>query len=198
LKRLLLLFALLAMALVHAQDHAGTAATEKTHEAEQAELPNEMLWKWANFVILAVVLGYLIKKYAGPFYISRTEEIQKGIREAAAVKAEAEARASALELRVANLQNEVAAIRAASKTEIEFEGARIQQETAAEIAKIQARAQQEIASSSKNAIQDLRAYSAELALNLAEQQLRGRLTPGAQDGLADSFVKDLRTKAAQV
>ena len=204
-KRALILLALAAMFLLHAQEQPPSAVpaphatgTERTGEAEHESLPNEIWWKWANFIILAAALGYLIKKYAGPFYISQTEEIQNGIREAAAVKAEAEARAAEIERRVATLQVEVEALRAGSKSEIESEGARMRQDTAAEIAKIQGRAEQEIASAAKNAIQDLRTYSAGLALSLAEQQLRGSLTPTTQDALVDSFVKDLRTKAAQV
>ena len=62
-------------------------------------MPNEIWWKWANFAVLAAGLGYLVAKNAGPFFRSRSEEIQKGIKDAAQVRAEAEARASAIEKR---------------------------------------------------------------------------------------------------
>ena len=115
-------------------------------------MPNEIWWKWANFAVLAGGLGYLIGKNAGPFFRSRTEEIQKGIRDAAEVRAEAEARAAAIESKIGNLSGEIERIlKATSKAEIAAEGARIQAETQAQIAKIQAQAEMEIASATKQA-----------------------------------------------
>ena len=70
--------------------------------------------------------------------------------------------------------------------------ARISQQTAEEIAKIQAHAGQEIAAAGKHARSDLKRYSAELAMGLAEQKVRARMTPGTQDELVDSFVRDLK------
>src|SRR4051794_31722894 len=144
-------------------------------------MPNEIWWKWANFAILIAGLGYLIAKNAGPFFATRSAEIQKGITEAAAVKAEAEARARDIESRISNLAGEVEALRKRSQQEIAAEGARISAETAETVAKIQAQAQQEIASTVKNASLELKAQAADLALVIAEQQIRNRLTPSTQD-----------------
>ena len=56
----------------------------------------------------------------------------------------------------------------------------------------------EIASAAKLARQELKAYSADLAVQLATRQIRERLTPTTQDQLVDNFVKQLQTqKVAQ-
>jgi hypothetical protein len=38
---------------------------------------------------------------------------------------------------------------------------------------------------------DLRSYSAQLAVRLAEQRVRARMTPGIQEELVQGFVEDL-------
>jgi F-type H+-transporting ATPase subunit b len=178
-----------------AVDKAGEKAGEHAEAAEQNEMPNEIWWKWANFAILAVGLGYLVAKHAGPFFASRSAEIRQGIMKAAEVKAEAEARAKAIEARISNLAGEVEALRKSSQEEIAAEGARVSAETTQTIAKIQAQAEQDIASAVKNASLDLKAQAAELALELAEKQIRERLTPQTQDGLVDSFIRNLNQEA---
>jgi F-type H+-transporting ATPase subunit b len=160
-------------------------------------MPNEIWWKWANFAVLAALLGWLIKKNAGPFFASRTEAIQSGIAEASRVRAEAEARATEIERRVANLSAEVESMREKSREEIAREGERVRVETEAAIRKIQVHAESEIASATKHAAQELKAYSAQLALELAERQIRDRMTAGAQEQITDAFITELRGKAGQ-
>ena len=65
---------------------------------------------------------------------------------------------------------------------------RMAQQTEAEIAKIQAHAEQEIASAGKAARMALKRYSAELAMGLAEQKVRARMTPETEDALVQGFV----------
>jgi F-type H+-transporting ATPase subunit b len=174
----------------------GKAAVKHGEGQAEAAMPNEIWWKWANFAILAAGLGFVIGKNAGPFFRARTEEIQKGIQDAAAVRAEAEARASEIEKRIANLNAEVEALRQKSHEEITREGERVSAETATQIAKIQRQAEADIASAAKNATQELKAYSAELAISMAARQIEQRMTQQSQEQLADAFVEDIRGKAA--
>ena len=69
------------------------------------------------------------------------------------------------------------------------------QQTEAEIAKIQAHAEQEIASAGKAARMALKRYSAELAMGLAEQKVRARMTPETEDALVQGFVRNLNRKS---
>ncbi|HUS05969.1 MAG TPA: ATP synthase F0 subunit B [Bryobacteraceae bacterium] len=200
--RRLLAAAFVMAGMAFAQQYPPPPVTRPTvpppaHRAEAAAeheeaMPNELMWKWANFGILVLGLGYLIGKNAGPFFRSRTEEIQKGIREAAAMRADAEKRAAGIEARIANLTADVEALRQSSHQEIEAEHERMQSESTQQLAKLEAHAQQEIASAAKNATLDLKSAAAELALKLAEQQIRNRVTPQVQDALVNGFIGDLK------
>ena len=160
-------------------------------------MPNEIWWKWANFALLAIVLGYLLNKNLGPFLRDRSAAIQSGIADAAKMRAEAEERAAGIERRIGNLAAEVETMRQQSSGEIAAEGERMRAETEQQIAKVQAQAEQEIASAAKQASENLKAYSAELAVDLAERQIRGRMDDGAQASLTDAFIRDLAGKAAK-
>lgn len=168
-------------------EHGQPAEAEKTEK----EIPHEMLWKWINFAILAGVLGWIVKGNLPPFFAARTEEIQKGIAEAAAIKKEADARAADMEARLARLDADIEELKRKSREEMAAEGARIRRETESQLAKIQAHAQEEIAAATKIALRDLRATSAELAIALAEQKLRASMTASAEDTLLKSFAAGL-------
>ncbi len=171
--------------------HAEKAVQHGEAAAEHA-MPNEIWWKIANFAIMIGGFGYLISKHAGPFFRARTASIQQGITEAAAMKADAEARAAAIEAKVSSLTADVAGLRAKGKEEIAVESARLEAETAKQLTKVQMQAEAEIAAAAKHATAGLRAFSAQVAVDLAERQLRDRMNPDIQHNLTDAFVADLR------
>jgi len=178
----------------HGAEHAAAANEHGEHQAE-AELPNEIWWKWANFALLVAGLGYLISKKSPEFFRSRTEEIQRGIAEATRLRQQAESRAAEIEQRVSNLAAEVEQMRARSRDEIAKESERIRVDTEAAMRKIQAQSRAEIESAVKHAAHDLKTWSAQLALEMAEQQIRSRMSKPEQDQLATTFVSELRQKA---
>jgi F-type H+-transporting ATPase subunit b len=159
--------------------------------AEEAGEKDLTGWKWANFAILAAGIGYLLVKQAGPYFASRSIEIRKGIEEAQKLRAEAEQRAEAMDARLAILGVEVEAIRKASLEEASQEAHRFRQETAHEMAQIQANAEREISSALKAAQIELKRYSGQLAIDLAREKVRERMTPSDQETLVRNFVTDL-------
>jgi F-type H+-transporting ATPase subunit b len=161
-------------------------------EKEGGESGSNQLWKWANFLVLAGALGYVIGKHAPTFFAARSDQIGKDMAEAGKARQAAEDRAAEVDRRLANLEAEIASLRAHAKEEAEAETQRLAQHTAAEIAKIQARAEQEIVSAGKVARLELKRHAAELAIGLAEQKIRARLTPETQDALVRGFVRDLK------
>jgi F-type H+-transporting ATPase subunit b len=173
---------------------AAEIAGENPSEGEHGRLE---LWKWANFLILVGVLGYMVRKHAGPFFAARSKQIRKEMIEAEHSRKEAEARAADVDRRLANLEAEVGALRREAEGEQQREQERVRRETAAEIAKVQHHAKQEIESAGKAARMELKRYSAELALELAEKKIRSRIDPALQDGLVRSFVSDLNEPASR-
>lgn len=174
-----------------AQEHE--AAKGEAAQTEEKPTPS-IAWKWANFAILAAALGFLAGKNLGPYFKSRSLEIRNGIEDAQKISADAEARVAEINKKLANLGREVESLRQSAREEASKEGERIRQETGRELAKIQSQADQEIASALKAAQLELKSYSARLAVDLARQKVRERMTPADQDALVQSFVTDLSGK----
>ena len=189
-------FALVALLLgvactigpVVAQEHEGAKTEKEESWAERHELE----LKIANFAILAGLIGYFIGKNAGPFFAARSAGIRKDMDESLRQSQQAEARAADVDRRLAHLEADIAALRSEGEKEIQAETERMSRHTADEIAKIQAHAEREIASAGKAARMELKRYSAELAVSLAEQKVRARMTPQTQDALVQGFVQDLK------
>lgn len=188
--------AVLALALLLPFAVLAAPEAEATHEAGHEggggeHHDNTTLWKTVNFVILAAAIGYGLAKFGGAFFRSRTEEIQRGIAEATALRKDAEARAAEMEGRLQNLTAEIEELRRTTREELDAEDRRIAAETERMMGRMQANAEHEIASVAKQARKDLRAYSAELALELARQKIRNRMTPETAESLVNTFVRDL-------
>jgi F-type H+-transporting ATPase subunit b len=156
----------------------------------KSEEPDMIGWKWANFAILAAGIGYLMVKQAGPFFAERSQAIRKGIEESQKLRSEADARAAAMEAKLAKLSEEVESLRNKSKAEAEQENERIRQETERELARMQANAEHEIASALKTAQLELKRYSAQLAVDLAGARVRDSMTAATQDALVRNFVAE--------
>ena len=69
-------------------------------------------------------------------------------------------------------------------------------EAAQSLAKIQQRAEAEIASAAKTATQNLKAQAAELAVKLAEVELKAKLGAQEQAGLVRHFVEGIGGKGS--
>jgi F-type H+-transporting ATPase subunit b len=131
------------------------------------------------------------------FFNTRTASIQKGIAEAQQVKRDAEQRAAATDARVSALGADIEKFRTEASVEMHREGERIQQETERQIAKLKEQAAQEIESAGKTARRELKTYAAQLALELAEQRIRGRLDATTEAALIDRFVGDLKRQGSR-
>jgi F-type H+-transporting ATPase subunit b len=181
----------LTLGTASAQHHASEAAKEAGESPSEGEHGSLELWKWANFALLAGVLGWAIKKNAGPWFASRSREIRKQMVEAEELQAEAERKTQSIEARLANLQADIDGMRQAALAEGEAETERLRRRTGAEIDKLQEQSRQEIEAAGKQARLELRRYSAELAIGLAEQRIRARMTGSAQEALVRSFIQNL-------
>ena len=182
-----------AITLVFAT-YAGAQETTRPPESTRTEEHGEpaLGWQIANFAILAGLLAYVIAKNAPPFFRARSADIQRALAEAAKAKKEAEERVAEMERRIAGLASEIERMRAGMRQEMAAEGERIRRETERHIHRIQQQAEQEIESIIKKARRELKMYSAELALRIAEEQLKGRITSDDENNLVSSFVADLR------
>jgi F-type H+-transporting ATPase subunit b len=161
-------------------------------EGKQGGEDNLQIWKWANFLVLAGALGYLMAKTLPPVFASRTAAITKDMVESQRIRQDADDRAADVERRLAAIETEIAALRAESREETNAEAGRLAEHTAAEMARIQRQAEREISDAGKTAQKELRRFGAELAIDFAAQKIRARLTPATEDRLVRGFVRDLK------
>jgi F-type H+-transporting ATPase subunit b len=176
----LLIGFVLAAAPLFAQESGGTP-----------EKPSVLIWQVLNFLILAGLLGWLAVKQGGPLLAARSAGIKEGLAAGEKAKAEAEARAAQVQAKLANLEKEIAAMRASAKEERERETDRIRRETQTEIARINQQAEHEIESAGKHARMELQRTAAIMAIELAEQKVRTRMSPEIQAALLQGFLSDL-------
>jgi F0F1-type ATP synthase membrane subunit b/b' len=171
---------------------------EKRETAPASEQNNSdpwIWWKWANFIILAGALGFLITKQAGAYFSGQSQAIASGIKEAAKVKQDAEMRVAQIEKRLAGLGEEVNKLRSTALAEMTSEMERIGQETERMVSRLHRQAEEEIELMTKAARQEIRVYSAGLAVQLAEQRIRAGLDTNTQTALANGFIQDLHSGA---
>ena len=186
----LLLIPLFAIALVAQERPVESTASEPVQN-------NDAMWKWANFAILAIALGYGMAKGLPPLFKSRTKEIQSGIAEAQQMRLDAERRSAEMDARLSALGADIEKFRTQSAAEMKQEGERIGRETAAQIRKIEQQAAAELESVGKTARRQLKEYAAELAMGLAEERLRGHMDNATESVLVDDFARDLERQASQ-
>jgi F-type H+-transporting ATPase subunit b len=176
------LFVLLfAVVGAQAAEEGGNAAAERATE----------IFKWINFAIVAGVLYWVFAKYLPPKFRSHAETISSAIRRATSVKAAADAKLRESETRLANLQKEVAELRAYAEREAAAEAERLRAATLSDMQKIAAAAKAEIEAAERAARLELKALAANLAVDGAESLLTKQLTPKAQESLISNFVKSL-------
>ena len=125
-----------------------------------------------NFVVIAGVLIWAGKKFLPGIFRDRTAAIQKAMQEAQQASAEARQKLAEIEARLQKLDVEIGMMRDAAEKEGASEEARIKAAAEQDAQKIVATAEQEIAAAAKAARRELTAYAADLAVGLAQKQIR--------------------------
>jgi F-type H+-transporting ATPase subunit b len=164
------------------------------HAAEESAVANERateIFKWINFAIVAGAVVWVFAKVLPPTFRSNTEKISSAITEATAAKAAADRQLREAETKLANLQKEVAELRALAGREGASETERLRALAQRDAEKIFLAAKAEIEAAERAARLELKAIAAKLAVDGAEMLLAKQLTPQAQQSLVSAFVKSL-------
>lgn len=173
------------------------AAQHDTGEAakidQEVEQDDGMLgWKWANFAVLIAVLVWLGMKYGTPYFNGQKQTINQALDEARRHREDAERRSAEVQLKLANIQEDIEKFRRTALAEQAAEMERLRQRVTAEVEATWANASQNIETMGKHARLDLRRFASNLALELAEKRIRERMNPGIQAALTSDFVEKLK------
>jgi len=163
-------------------------------EAEGKTEGRELLYKFINLSLLVGALAYLLRKSVAHFFSNRSASIRKGLEDGRKALEASQAQLKSVEEKLQHLEEEIAAFKASAGREMEAEGQRLKLAAAQEAEKIlqAARAQTEIAL--RAAKVELKSYTAEQAVRLAEANIRGRLDEAEQRKLVSEFLADVESK----
>lgn len=191
--------ALLAFAAAPQIEEAESERASTEHAEGEAEEPSlmEEAFHWFNFLLLLGGIGYLVKKLLVPFLEERGKLIREDMDRSAKALADADQRLAVVEDKLKRMDEEMASVRQAAFHESTAERERIEQAAAADARKVLATAEQEIEAAVKAARQELKVFTSELALGLAEKNIRDSLTPSSEERILRNFVQDLSAGAAR-
>jgi F-type H+-transporting ATPase subunit b len=160
--------------------------------ARALHLPVEAMariFEFINFAIVALAIGIPLFRFLPKFLRQRAEKVRTGIETARKATEDANTRLSAVESRLAHLDEEIEKFRAEVEAESRQDEARIKAALQEESSRIVASAEQEIGSAAAQARRGLRNFAAELAVEQAAQQMV--LTPETDRALIAEFVGDV-------
>src|SRR5579872_1660583 len=142
-----------------------------------------------NFAVIALLIIWAARRYLPGAFSARTAAIQKAMQEAQKASEEARRRLAEIENRLMKLDGEIGMMRDSAEKEATAEESRIQEAAQQDSRKIVEAAQQEIASAAKSARRELTAYAADLAVGLAQKQIR--VDASTDQALVRNFAGDL-------
>ena len=178
------------MAFLTSARSRAVAAPEGSEENKSEG--RELIYKTVNFVILAGGLAFLLRKPLRQFFAQRSDSIRKSLEEARKALESSQAQLQAVEERLKKLDAEIFAFKAHAAQEIHGERERIRRETAEEAQKILDSARALIDTATRQARLELKNYTAQQAVELAEQMIRERLDDSGRRGLVSRFVDGLK------
>jgi F-type H+-transporting ATPase subunit b len=146
------------------------------------------LFEFINFAIIVLALGIPLAKILPRIIRKRSQTLVHSLESARKVTQDANARLSAVEAKLAKIDEEIAQIRSHVEDESKQEEARIKATIEEESVRIVAAAEQELAAATAHAKRGLRHFAADLAIEQAAQQLI--LTPETDRALIAEFVRD--------
>jgi F-type H+-transporting ATPase subunit b len=144
------------------------------------------IFLWINFAILFFGIAIPIGRTLPKIFRKRSQTLNHSLDEARKATADANARLSAVEAKLAGLDAEIARFRAQVEEESKADEQRIKASIEDEKTRIVASAEQELNVAAAQARRNLRTFAADLAIAKASEQLK--LTPEADKALIAEFV----------
>lgn len=168
----------------HAAEHA-----EGSGDAEHVTFSKKTFaLQLLNFGVLLFILIYFGGGAMNKALRARHEQLKNDIGEAARLRDDAKGKFKAQDLRIADLEKEIAALRASLHKDAEGEQARLLEGAQEKAKHIQEELRFQLDQQVKEAELVLRAQVATASMQLAEELVRKSVTPDDQRRLAQEFV----------
>ncbi len=157
----------------------------------QASELSRFLWKTFNFAVLAGLLAYFAGKPLKDLIQNYSTSIKTALEDSEHRAEEAEKRLREIEEKWRKLDEEVERIKREALENAEIERQRILKEAEIEAEKIKKNAMEEMQALYEKAMRDLRKYAADLAVAIAEEKIKGKMSPELQKKLLEKYIKEL-------
>jgi|SRR5882672_8334752 len=164
---------------------------EEGAKPDPSESSTGLLFRWLNFLIVFGGIAYLIAKYGGSFFRGNAKAISASIREATAMKMEADRELREVETKIARLDQDVAEMREEARRNWAAESERLNTSAQAEIEKIAHAAREELAASERAAHQQVREMAASLAVERAAALVSSMMNTEVRSRMFQSFLRAL-------
>jgi F-type H+-transporting ATPase subunit b len=151
----------------------------------------DLAWPALNLAILIAALVYFGRRPIQDFFAARQDRIRDDLDAAAGALAEAEARHTEWQRKLAQLDADMARIREQARERAEAERKHILAEASAAAERIRKDARTAVDQELRRAREELRREAAELALELAAETLRTRVSDADRSRLVDDFIETI-------
>ena len=143
------------------------------------DYPGFELWKFVNLLVFVSLMIYILVRKArlGEAFRTRRERIKAELDKARTERDAALAKLKEVEERLTGLNDQLANIKERSQREAAEERERISLSTENEISKLTAQAQRDIENAAKAAKSELRRFTAEQSVRMAEELIKREMRP---------------------
>jgi len=148
----------------------------------------EEVFRWVNFIILAIVLYVVLAKVLPRVLQDHRQKIQQAIEQATAGRAEAQRLLQENQRRTANLQEELTQLQQQATQEREDMARRLEAEAQQLAARVIAQARLEVERATERAQLSLRQEAAVLTVQIAEDILRRELHDEDQQAIVRRYI----------
>jgi len=158
---------------------------------EYANYPGFEAWKFLNLAVFLAVMYYLLQKPLSGAFKARREAIRADLIRAEEEKQAAQKKLAEAEMKLAGLEAEKKAVIEKARKEAEDEKKRIADQAGHAIAKIKEQAASEIERRRKQINLELRRFSAEESVRLAEENIKRSMNAAKDAELVKASIKSI-------
>ncbi len=187
-RRRVLLIALFAAAPLLLVMAPGAMAADVVHHAFNWK---KEAFRYVNFLVVVGVLWWLLKDMVPKFFDDRRAKIDQAIKEANASKSKADERRAEYDAKIAQVEQEIAAIDAEQARRVEEMRDELARATEAAAGRVSQEAEERIAAELDQARAELQREASLLALELAEGLIKKRVKKKHHRKLFEETVEKL-------
>ncbi len=154
-------------------------------------IPGFEAWRYFNLLLFVGAMVYILRRPVSESLRARRENIRRELKRALEERNAAQAKLAEVEERLARLDAEVETVRTESQRDAEEERKRIAASTEEDARKLREQARREIEGAARTARAELRRFTAEQSVALAEEMIRRDIRPDDDERLISSYVQEL-------